>query len=74
MNDFGQSVMMSDQLSIGITPAQQELILRGLRFVRSSVLLRTNDEPDEEDRRQRDVELRAVEDLINQLDGAAAGV
>lgn len=67
---------MSDTVNIGINTDQRELILRGLRFVRSSVLLRTTDNPGEEDFQQRETELREIEDLVDQLSGAAttAGV
>lgn len=69
MIEFGHDVVMSDNLQIAISPEQRELLLRGLRFVRSSVLLRPS-EPTEEDRQQRETELQAIEALARQLDAS----
>lgn len=76
MIDSGQTLIMSDTVNIGINTDQRELILRGLRFVRSSVLLRTVDNPGEKDSEQREIELREIENLVEQIAGAptAAGV
>lgn len=68
MSEFGQSVVKSEHLQIGISQEQRELLLRGLRFLRSSVLLRVC-EPSEDDCRQREQELREIEDLVEQLRG-----
>lgn len=76
MIDSGQTLTMSDTVNIGINTDQRELILRGLRFVRSSVLLRTVDNPGDDDSTQRETELREIESLVEQLAGAptTAGV
>ena len=76
MIDSGQTLTMSDTVNIGINTDQRELILRGLRFVRSSVLLRTVDNPGDDDTTQRETELREIENLVEQLAGAptTAGV
>lgn len=64
---------MSD-VNIGINARQRELLLRGLNFIRSSVLLDTHD-PAENETELRDEKLREIEDLVEQLKGAqTAGV
>ena len=64
---------MSD-LNIGINSRQRDLLLRGLRFIRSSVLLEVRD-PAENETELRDEKLREIEDLVEQLNGAqTAGV
>lgn len=57
---------MSEDLNIGINPEQREILLRGLRYVRSSVLL-TVSEPDEEPATTREEQLRQIEELVEQL-------
>jgi len=60
---------MSESLQIGINPEQREMILRGLRFVRSSVLLEMRN-PAEDEADPRETRLREIEDLVEQLGGA----
>jgi hypothetical protein len=60
---------MSESLQIGINPEQREMILRGLRFVRSSVLLEMRN-PTEDEADPRETRLREIEDLVEQLGGA----
>lgn len=61
---------MSAELKIELSPHQQELLLRGLRFVRSSVALEMIDYTDEveQNRRRQYAELDELEGLL----GAAA--
>lgn len=75
MNSYRNLLTMSDTLHIAITPEQRDLLLRGLRFIRSSVLLRVGN-PGEEDRQQREAQLQQIEELVDQLKGSpsAAGV
>lgn len=58
--------IMSD-LTLQLTRKQQELLLRGLRYVRSSVALDAQDwtEQVELERRQRYDEIGALEEMLN---------
>jgi hypothetical protein len=58
---------MSDSLTVELSPRQCELLLRGLRYVRSSRMLEIRDFPDtlEEDRR---TELAEIRELAAMLD------
>ncbi|MEZ6055915.1 MAG: hypothetical protein R3C01_04350 [Planctomycetaceae bacterium] len=58
---------MNMELKIEITPGQQELLLRGLRFVRSSVALEMKDyTPEvEQDRRQKYDEIQQLEAILS---------
>lgn len=58
---------MNADLKIELSPQQQELILRGLRFVRSSVALEAVDwTPEiEANRRRQYEEIRELESLLN---------
>jgi hypothetical protein len=62
---------MSEPLHLGINPDQREMLLQGLRFVRSSVLLEMRD-PGEDDADVRELKLREIEDLVEQLGGTRA--
>lgn len=55
------------ELNITLTSQQQELLLRGLRYVRSSVALDMLDwsEEVESDRQRQYEEISAVEELLN---------
>lgn len=63
----GKSTPMKDELKIELTAGQQELLLRGLRFVRSSVALEMKDyTPEvEQDRRQKYDEIQQLEAILN---------
>ncbi len=56
----------------GVTETQKDLLLRGLRFVRSSVKLGMDNPTDETDSR-RATELQQVEALISQIDSLNPG-
>ena len=60
---------MSETLNVGLTKRQRDLLLRGLRFVRSSVLLEMR-EPGSDVEEDRGNELRDIASLVDQLNGA----
>lgn len=60
---------MSGSLSVGLTKPQKELLLRGLRYVRSSVLLEPR-EPCEEVDTDRRAQLDQISQLVSQLNEA----
>jgi len=55
------------ELNIQLTRKQQEILLRGLRYVRSSVALDPAEfsEPVEQKRRSQYAEIAAVESMLN---------
>ena len=57
---------MSDTLSVGLTRDDRELLLRGLRFVRSSVTLDICD-PSPDVNNERRERLRVIDSLVRQL-------
>jgi len=64
---------MSDLLQLELTDRQRELLLRGLRFVRSSRMLETRASSDitDDERKNELVELRELSDLLGQKAAAA---
>ncbi|WP_437188369.1 hypothetical protein SH668x_001814 [Planctomicrobium sp. SH668] len=56
-------------LSIQLTRKQQEILLRGLRFVRSSVALDMQNYTDavQEHRRNQYDEIAAIESIVNEI-------
>ncbi len=75
MTHTGQ-LAMNKQVNIGINKADREMLLQGLRFVRSSVLLRMR-EPAEDETERREAELKKIARLVEQINGsseAMAGV
>jgi hypothetical protein len=61
---------MSDSLALELTTQQRDLVLEGLRYIRSVRRLAFRDPmapPDE----KRDLELRQINELMGQLDPAA---
>ena len=64
---------MSDLLQLELTDRQRELLLRGLRFVRSSRMLEIRDSSDITDDKRKDElgELRELSDLLGQKTAAA---
>lgn len=60
-------VPMSDVLHVDLTKQERELLLRGLRYVRSSVLLEIYDPEDAQTDRAE--QLREIESLVAQLNG-----
>lgn len=64
---------MNDLLHLELTDRQRELLLRGLRFVRSSRMLEIRDSSDLTDDQRKDElgELRQLSDLLGQNTPAA---
>jgi|HubBroStandDraft_2_1064218.scaffolds.fasta_scaffold186070_1 hypothetical protein len=60
---------MSETMSVGLTEDQREILLRGLRFVRSAVALEVYDSTPETDI-QRSSKLREIRQLAEYLEGA----
>ena len=59
---------MSEKLNVELSERQRELLLRGLRFVRSSRMLEFRDVSDLTDDQRRD-ELLEIRQLAEMLDG-----
>ena len=59
---------MSDIIHLELTDRQRELLLRGLRFVRSSRMLEIRDVPDtiEEERKTELTEIRELVAILDQ--------
>ena len=62
---------MSDILHLELTERQRELLLRGLRFVRSSRMLEIRDVPDTIEE-ERMTELTEIRELVAILDQKSA--
>ena len=64
---------MNDLLHLELTDRQRELLLRGLRFVRSSRMLEIRDSSDLTDDQRKDElgELRQLSDMLGQSDAKA---
>ena len=60
---------MSETMSVGLSKEQREILLRGLRFVRSSVALEVYD-PTPELEAERAAKLREIRQLADYLEGA----
>lgn len=60
---------MGDTLHVGLTETQRDLLLRGLRYVRSSIQLEVCDPTPEFDAERSD-RLHEVGELVSQLSGA----
>jgi hypothetical protein len=60
---------MSETMNVGLTDQQREILLRGLRFVRSAVALEFR-EPSPEVDNDRAVQYRTIGELVAQLEGA----
>lgn len=60
---------MSETLTVGLTKHQRDLLLRGLRYVRSSVLLEPR-EPSVEVDGDRHTQLSQISQLVTQLSGS----
>jgi len=60
---------MSETLNVGLTKQQRELLLRGLRFVRSAVMLEVR-EPSAEVDSDRAAQVREIGRLVEQLEGS----
>jgi hypothetical protein len=60
---------MSETLNVGLTKQQREILLRGLRFVRSAVMLEVR-EPSTEVDADRAAQVREIGRLVEQLEGS----
>jgi hypothetical protein len=60
---------MGETLTVGLTKQQRELLLRGLRFVRSAVMLEVREPSDEVDA-ERAAQVREIGRLVEQLEGS----
>ncbi len=59
---------MSETMSVGLTEEQREILLKGLRFVRSAVALEVYDSTPETDA-QRSSKLKEIRQLAEYLEG-----
>ncbi len=59
---------MSEALNTSLDKSQRDLLLDGLKYVRSSVLLEFR-ESSEDDSARREKRLQEIEDLVHQLNG-----
>lgn len=64
---------MGETLSTNLDKSQRDLLLDGLKYVRSSVLLAFREHTDD-DAEQREKRLQDIEHLVAQLKGRPAGV
>lgn len=60
---------MTQPIQIDLTPEERDVLLRGLRFVRRSVMLETRD-PVPEDERRRSLLLDDIHNLSQRLEAA----
>lgn len=60
---------MSETLTVGLTTQQRELLLRGLRFVRSAVMLEVR-EPSSDVDADRAIQVHEISRLVDQLEGS----
>jgi hypothetical protein len=63
---------MSETINLELTKDQKEILLRGLRFVRSSIMLDINDNPTNESEEERRANLRQVTELTEHVNRAPA--
>ena len=64
---------MSDAVSVELSANDKKLLLRGLRYVRSAILLEVRD-PEDADEAKRAEELKNIEAIVERLNSATAGV
>lgn len=62
---------MSDNVNVELSDTEREVLLRGLRYVRSSIMLDVRD-PEPEDEARRTSELNAIATLVKRLNGYSA--
>lgn len=62
---------MRETFSIGLTNQQRDLLLRGLQFVRRSIMLEMRDPSPQVDADRAD-QLQELADLVDRLEGAEA--
>ena len=62
---------MNETITLELTKNQKEILLKGLRFVRSSIMLDINDLPTNESEDERRSNLRQVTELAEHVNRAA---
>lgn len=62
---------MNETITLELTKDQKEILLRGLRFVRSSIMLDINDLPTNESETERGANLRQVTELTEHVSRSA---
>ena len=62
---------MNETITLELTKDQKEILLRGLRYVRSSIMLDINDLPTSESEDERRSNLRQVTELAEHVNRAA---
>ena len=62
---------MNETITLELPKDQKEILLRGLRFVRSSIMLDINDLPTNESEDERRSNLRQVTELAEHVNRAA---
>ncbi len=58
---------MSETITLELTKENKEIIMRGLRFVRSQIMLDINDQPTAAAEEERRAKLRQVTELTEHL-------
>ncbi len=61
---------MNEMFSVELTKEQRDLVLQGLRFVRSSMMLDINDLPTSESLQERSSDCRRVNELTEHINRA----
>ena len=61
---------MSESITLELSKDQKEILLKGLRFVRSSIMLDINDLPTNESEEDRRANLRQVTELTEHVSRA----
>ena len=61
---------MSESITLELSKDQKEILLKGLRFVRSSIMLDINDLPTNESEDERRTNLRQVTELAEHVSRA----
>ena len=65
---------MNETITLELTKDQKEILLKGLRFVRSSIMLDIDDLPTNESEGERGANLRQVTELAEHVNRAAVMV
>ena len=63
---------MNEMISLELTKEQRDVLLQGLRFVRSRIMLDINDLPTPESQDERQTDLRQVTELTEHLNRASS--
>ncbi len=63
---------MSETTVVELSERQRELLLQGLRYVRSSVMLDIDDRPTADSQKRRATRLQEIASLVDRLTGSPA--